>query len=113
MSADKKEIAGAVIGVLASVAGYRFVSRTAIGLSFPGTAVAVTGLALASVCDSDDPAMHCKAGRLINLPGGFAGRGAVKLIDSGIGAVKQFQAGKQQLAGQANYGRLTPPRRRR
>ena len=111
MDQKQKEIIGAVGGVLASVAGWRMASRLTIGLSFPGTAVAALGLALASICDADDPAAHCKAGRVINLPGKFAGEGAVKLIDSGIEMVQQR---RQVSAGRAAvYGRIAPPKRRR
>ena len=112
MDADKKEIVGAVAGVVASVVGWRMASRAILGLSFPGTAVAVTGLALASMCDSGDPGAHCMAGRAINLPGKFVGEGAVKLIDRGVGMVQE----RRQLAsGGANvaYGRIDPPKRRR
>ena len=110
MDAKQKEIVSAVAGVLASVAGWRMASRMTLGLSFPGTAVAVTGLALASICDSTDPAAHCKAGRVINLPGNLAARGALKLIDSGVEMVQQRRLAS---AGQANYGRIAPPKRRR
>jgi hypothetical protein len=111
MNQKQKEIAGAVAGVLASVAGWRMASRMTIGLSFPGTAVAVTGLGLASICDATDPAAHCKAGRLINLPGRLVGDGAVKLIDSGVEMVAQR---RQVSAGRAaTYGRIAPPKRRR
>ncbi|HIK61165.1 MAG TPA: hypothetical protein EYF98_10820 [Planctomycetes bacterium] len=85
MDESKKEIVGAVAGVVASVIGWRMASRAATGLSFPGTAIAVTGLTLASMCDANDPSPHCRAGAVINLPGNIVGRTAVKLIDTGVG----------------------------
>ena len=114
MSESKKEIVGAVAGVLASVVGWRMASRAVVGLSFPGTAVAVTGLALASICDGDDGSVHCSAGRMINLPGNIVGHNAVKLIGSGMDAV---QSKRQQLssgrADRASFGRIAAPKRRR
>ena len=100
--ANKKQIAAAAVGVVGNLALWRIASHFALGSGLPGTAVAVTGLALASVCDKNDPDIHCRAGKAINAPGNFVGTQAMNALGKGSQMLNK--------GGEDTFGLL--PRRR-